>query len=214
MVQAVPIGSRQGRTTLYCAAGCVCCHRVRLVLREKDVEADVVELDAAALPEAFLELNPYGVLPTLADRELLLYGSALIAEYLDERYPHPPLLPPDPVGRAKVRLALARVDADWYAPIQRLQAGALPAAEAKVLRERLRDELAAAAGVLERQPYFLADELGLLDLSLAPILWRLQPLGIALPPAAARPLKRYAERLFARPAFRRSLDSVERGWAA
>lgn len=181
-------------------------HRVRLAIAEKSIGVDIIDADAHQPPEDLLDLNPYGSLPTLVDRDLVLYDSRVIMEYLDERFPHPPLLPSDPVNRARFRLALTRVEQDWYSLLEALEGAPEDADRA---RRTLTEGLAASVEVFAAKPFFLSDEPSLIDCSLGPLLWRLPYFTIALPTQAESVL-RYAERLFARQAFQQSLSSRER----
>lgn len=183
-------------------------HRTRIVLAEKGVEIDIISVTPGRFPEDLLDLNPDHSLPTLADRDLVLYDSRVIIEYLDERFPHPPLMPVDPVTRAQFRLALLRIERDWYPLANRIVADG-NGKDAEIARAQLRDLVLQTAPFFTVKPYFLGDEFSLVDASIAPILWRLQQLGIDLP-ADAAPLVKYANRLFARPAFRFSLTAEER----
>lgn len=183
-------------------------HRTRIVLCEKGVEIDIVSVTPGRFPEDLLDLNPDHSLPTLADRDLVLYDSRVIIEYLDERFPHPPLMPVDPVTRAQFRLALLRIERDWYALANRIVADSA-GKDADVARVQLRELVLQTVPFFTVKPYFLSDEFSLVDASIAPILWRLQQLGIDLPSDAA-PIVKYANRLFARPAFRFSLTAEER----
>ena len=193
--------------TLYSRPACPHSHRVRLVLAEKGIAMDVVNVEGNKLPEDLLDLNPYNSVPTLVDRELVLYDPRIIMEYLEERFPHPPLMPVDPVTRARFRLALYRVERDWYALVDEIeQSPNKPHARAKKV---LRESLLAASDAFAVKPYFLSDEFSLVDCSIAPILWRLPKYEIDLP-AQAKALHKYAERLFNRPAFKLSLTEVER----
>ncbi|MEN9706384.1 MAG: hypothetical protein RLZZ393_2263 [Pseudomonadota bacterium] len=183
-------------------------HRTRIVLCEKGVELDIVSVKPGPLPEDLLDINPDPSLPTLADRDLVLYDSRVIIEYLDERFPHPPLMPVDPVTRAQFRLALQRIERDWYGLAARIESeGAGKSGPA--LRGQLRDLVLQTSAFFTVKPFFLGDEFSLVDASIAPILWRLKHYGIDLPPDAA-PLVKYANRVFARPGFRYSLTPEER----
>ncbi len=195
---------------LFSSADDIWSHRTRIVLAEKNVPVDLVEIGPGSrYPEDLIDLNPYQSLPTLVDRELVLYDSRVIFEYLEERYPHPPLMPPDPVARAQVRLALFRFERDWY-PLAALLAPTPAAADSRgtEARERARRELRELvlqnAALFKSQRFVLGDECSILDVTLAPILWRLPQFGIELT-GEAESLMRYAQRLFARPAFRASL---------
>ncbi len=182
-------------------------HRTRIVLAEKTVQYETVEVRENALPEDLLDLNPYQTTPTLVDRELVLYDSRVIIEYLDERFPHPPLMPIDPVARAQFRVALYRIERDWYGLAQSIGDPSDRAASQKA-KEILRDSILASADVFKARPYFLSDEFSVVDATIAPILWRLARWDIDV--SAAQPIVRYANRIFARPAFRQSLSRLER----
>ncbi len=192
---------------LYSGPLCIHSHRVRLVLAEKGVEAERVAVDPDEPPAALLEHNPYGTVPTLVDRDVALYDPTIITEYLDERYPHPPLMPVDPVSRAKARLVVYRMERDWYALYERLEVAERN--HAKSARRALQESLVAAAELFEGQPYFLNDDFSIMDAVVLPLLWRLPPAGIALP-RAAEGIVSYAERLFATAQFQDSLTREER----
>lgn len=192
---------------LFSRPSCHLCHRTRVVLAEKGIRFELFEVDLADPPEDLLDLNPYHSVPTLVDRDLVLYESRVIMEYLDERFPHPPLMPIDPVNRARFRLALYRIENDWYPLLPRIESNRR--AEADRARLTLRDGLIASAAVFDAKPFFLSDEFSLVDCTLAPLLWRLPHLGIDLPPGA-RSVVAYGERVFSRPTFRHSLSAVER----
>lgn len=188
---------------------CQYSHRVRLVLAEKDVVADLMDVMPGEYPDYLGEVNPYGTVPTLVDRDLALYDSMIILEYLDERYPHPPLLPAYPVARANTRMLAHRVEKDWCSLARVIQdANTKEAARAKA-RKTLRESLIGVAPVFASLPYFMSEELTLVDCCLLPLLWRLPALGVELP-RAAQPLLDYMNRNFARPAFQASLSEQER----
>ncbi len=182
-------------------------HRVRIVLAEKGVTVEIVDVDPAHIPEDLHDLNPYGTVPVLVDRDLVVYQSRVIMEYLDERFPHPPLMPVYPVARAQHRLMIYRLDRDWYALVKQIEVGGDKVAQQA--RKALRDSLVQAAPLFEKQPYFLGDEFSLLDCAILPVLWRLPSLGVELP-TQARALHKYAERQFRRDSFRASLSPRER----
>jgi RNA polymerase-associated protein len=199
--------NRRSVMTLFSKANCTYSHRVRMVLAEKGISVDIVDIDPDNPPEDLRELNPYGGIPTLVDRDLVLYDANVIMEYLDERFPHPPLMPVDPVSRARSRLMLHRIDRDWCGLVEELGRG-----EGKALakpRKTLRDSLIAANEVFAAKPYFLSDEFSLVDCAVAPILWRLPSLGIKLPAQAAA-VSAYAERVFERESFLASMTETER----
>lgn len=182
-------------------------HAVRIVLAEKDINVDINYVSSDNLPEEITEINPYNTTLTLIDRELVLYDAQIIMEYLDERFPHPPLMPVDPVSRASNRQIRYRVIKDLYASVDEILSD-----DESVLanaRKNIRDHLTAISPVFAQKPYFMSDEYSLVDCCMAPLLWRLEHFGIKLP-AAAKPLQQYANRLFERPAFKLSLSTQER----
>ncbi|HCN46599.1 MAG TPA: stringent starvation protein A [Pseudomonas sp.] len=184
-------------------------HRVRIVLAEKAVSVEIIDVVAGSQPAKLLEANPYGSLPTLVDRDLALYESTVVMEYLDERYPHPPLLPVYPVARANSRLLVHRIQRDWCALVdQILDPRAKDAARAQA-RKELRESLTGVSPLFAEKPCFLSEEQSLVDCCLLPILWRLPILGIELP-RQAKPLLDYMERQFAREPFQASLSAAER----
>ena len=193
--------------TLFSAADDVLNHRVRMILAAKGVAFDLVLVDPANPPEDLIDLNPYQSLPTLVERELVLHSPTVVGEYLDERYPHPPLMPADPLGRARLRLAIVRIEQDWVPLIQTITTGSK--AQAEVARKRLRDLVAQSVPLFKAARFFLNAELSLADCTICPVLWRLSALGIALP-KDGKPIEDYANRLFRHPAFVRSLTDVER----
>lgn len=201
------VASRRSVMTLFSGDNDPYSHRVRIVLAEKGINVDIVSVEAGDLPEDLIDLNPYNSVPTLVDRELVLYGSAVIMEYLDERFPHPPLMPVDPVSRATNRLMLYRIEQDLYHHLD-LLADANEKVVSKAKKE-IRENLVMASVIFESKPYFLSDEFSLVDCALAPLLWRLPHYGISLPKQAAALLD-YAERIFARESFRESLTEQER----
>lgn len=201
------VANRRSVMTLFSGDSDVYSHRVRIVLAEKGINVDIVPVDAGNLPEDLIDLNPYNTVPTLVDRDLVLYSSQVIMEYLDERFPHPPLMPVDPVSRANNRLMLHRIEQDLYSQFDIVMSGGEKAV-AKAKKE-IRDNLVMVSPIFEQKPYFLSDEFSLVDCALAPLLWRLPGLNITLPKQAA-PLLGYAERIFARESFQASLSETER----
>jgi len=200
------LASRRSGMTLFSDSLCAHSHRARIVLAEKDITVDVVYVDQGDKPEDLADLNPYNSVPTLVDRDLVLYDSRVIIEYLDERFPHPPLMAVDPVSRAKSRLALYHIERDWYGLLPELTSGDKKAAAAA--RQILRESVLSTVELFKAKPYFLSDEYSLVDCTIAPILWRLPSFGIELPPPA-KAIQRYADRAFARPSFRESLSEHE-----
>ncbi|NVK43321.1 MAG: stringent starvation protein A [Oceanospirillaceae bacterium] len=185
-------------------------HRVRIVLAEKGVAVDIVDCTENDLPEDLSSLNPYNNLPTLLDRELVLYEPNVMMEYLDERFPHPPLLPVYPVARAESRLYMYRIQRDWCVLADTILAGKADAAEIERCRKELRDSLVAISPIFAEKEFFMSEEFSLVDCCLAPLLWRLPVMGIELPEAQCKPLLRYMKRIFERDAFQESLSEAER----
>lgn len=185
-------------------------HRVRIVLAEKGVAVEIIDSDPRNPPEEVASLNPYQSLPTLVDRELVLYEHNAMMEYLDERFPHPPLLPVYPVARAQSRLWMYRIRRDWCGLVDgALDQDAKEASRNKAKKE-LRESLIAVAPIFDEKPYFMSEDFSLVDCCVAPILWRLPEMGIELPEKQTKPLQNYMERLFARDSFQASLSDYER----
>lgn len=185
-------------------------HRVRIVLAEKGVTVEVVDVQGREPPE-LADLNPYNSLPTLVDRDLVLYESKIMMEYLDERFPHPPLLPVYPVARGESRQLMYRIERDWCHLVDALAAGG----NARTLekpRKELREGLLGVAPIFAEKPFFMSEEFTLVDCCMAPILWRLSSMGVELPSTRqSKPLLAYMDRLFNRGAFQASLSPQERG---
>jgi RNA polymerase-associated protein len=185
-------------------------HRVRIVLAEKGVTVDLIETDAAHPPAELSELNPYNSLPTLVDRELVLYESKVMMEYLDERFPHPPLLPVYPVARAESRLFIHRIEKDWCTLVDSIQHSRSDNVVSKSQKE-LREGLLAIAPIFTEKPFFMSEEFTLVDCCIAPILWRLPSLGVDIRASKqSKPLLSYMDSLFDREAFQESLSEQER----
>jgi stringent starvation protein A len=201
--------ARRAVMTLFSSPSDPWSHRARLVLAEKGLSIETIDVDQGKLPEDLLDLNPYHSVPTLVDRDLVLYDSRVIIDYLDERFPHPPLMPIDPITRAQFRVALYRLERDWYGLARDIEADPAGKAAAQS-RKVLTEAISASAEVFKAKPFFLSDEFSLVDASIAPILWRLPCFGIELP-TQAQPIIRYMNAIFARPTFRASLSAVERG---
>lgn len=182
--------------------------RVRIVLAEKGVAVDIVEISGDQHPEELADLNPYNSLPTLVDRDLVLYESKVMMEYLDERFPHPPLLPVYPVARAQSRLWMHRIEREWCSLVVQIENGTKK--EAESARKQLRESLVGISPIFEDMPFFMSEDFSLVDCCIAPILWRLPVLGIELPEKQVKPLLAYMERLFEREAFVSSLNEFER----
>ncbi len=193
--------------TLFSAKDCAVCHRVRLVLAAKGVSYEMIIVDPNNPPEDLIDLNPYHSVPTLVDRDLVLYAASVVGEYIDERYPHPPLMPLDPLARARLRLAMLRTEHDWVPLVQAIQHGAKSQADAA--RKRLREQLLTALPVFKSAKFFLNTEMSLADCAVAPIVWRLPALGIELP-REAKAIEDYGQRIFHNPGFARSMTPEER----
>ncbi len=185
-------------------------HRVRIVLAEKGVTVDLVEADSAHPPAELADINPYNSLPTLVDRELVLYDSHVMMEYLDERFPHPPLLPVYPVARAESRLFMRRIERDWCTLMDSIQNSRSDNVVKKATKE-LRESILGIAPIFAEKPFFMNDEFTLVDCCIAPILWRLPSLGVDIRPSKqSKPLLSYMESLFGRESFQQSLSEQER----
>ena len=184
-------------------------HRVRMVLCEKGVTVDVVDVEQSQKPEELSEINPYGTLPTLLDRELVLYKSTVIMEYLDERFPHPPLLPVYPVARAQCRLLMHRIELDWSTRVDVLMAGRGREAAMDKARKELRESLAAIAPVFADRPFFMSEDFTLVDCFVAPILWRLDALDLKMSARQLKPMQKYMNEMFERDTFQESLTEPE-----
>ncbi|KEA53796.1 MULTISPECIES: stringent starvation protein SspA [Mangrovibacter] len=193
--------------TLFSGPTDIYSHQVRIVLAEKGVSFEIENVETDDLPQDLIDLNPNQSVPTLVDRELTLWESRIIMEYLDERFPHPPLMPVYPVARGESRLYMHRIEKDWYSLMNIIMAGT---GDVETARKQLREELMAIAPVFGQKPYFLSDEFSLVDCYLAPLLWRLPLMGIEIAGAGAKELKGYMTRVFERDAFLASLTEAER----
>jgi RNA polymerase-associated protein len=201
------IANRRSVMTLFSKPTCIHSHRTRLVLSEKNINIDIASVDGPDLPEDLMDLNPYHTVPTLVDRDLVLYDSRVIIEYIDERFPHPPLMPVDPVTRAKFRLALFRIESDWYQLAEQFDADGDRKLASKS-KKMLRESILASVELFAAMRYFLSEDFSLVDCSIAPILWRLPIYGIELG-SQAEPIETYMKRVFARPSFQESLTELE-----
>ena len=184
-------------------------HRVRMVLAEKGVAVDIIEVDPGNKPEDLAEINPYNSVPTLLDRELVLYESTVIMEYLDERFPHPPLLPVYPVARAQSRLLIHRIETDWSGRVDLLMMGKGRETALDKARKELRESIVGIAPIFGETEFFMSDEFTLVDCCVTPILWRLPALDIKLPERSTRPMQKYMQKMFERDSFRTSLTEAE-----
>ena len=199
--------NRRSVMTLFSRPTDIHSHRTRLVLAEKNINIEIANVFGNDLPEDLMDLNPYHTVPTLVDRDLTLYDSRVIIEYLDERFPHPPLMPVDPVMRAQFRLALFRIETDWYSLAEEAEAtsdGKLSTKSRKLLRESILQ----STELFSAKPYFLSEEFSLVDATIAPVLWRLPVYGIELG-SQAEPIDKYMTRVFARRSFQQSLTELE-----
>lgn len=183
--------------------------RVRMVLAEKGVAVEVLDVDVANKPEDLMDLNPYGSLPTLIDRDLVLYQSQVIMEYMEERFPHPPLLPVYPVARAQSRLLVFRIEKDWCGLVDTLMGGTSRESVLEKSRKELREKLISVAPIFDEKPYFMSDDFTLVDCCVAPILWRLEEMGIDLPAKQTSGMQKYMQRIFDRETFQSSLSEAE-----
>ena len=201
------IANRRSVMTLFSGATDPWSHRTRLVLAEKGINIDFIDVDKGDLPEDLFDLNPYNSIPTLVDRELVLYDSRVIIEYLDERFPHPPLMPVDPVTRAQFRLALYRIERDWYSVVEDILKGGDRKSMVRACKV-LQDSIVSSVEIFTSKRFFLSDEFSLVDCTIAPILWRLPILNVKLPTQAGKILE-YMDNVFARQSFRDSLTELE-----
>ena len=193
--------------TLYSGTTCPFSQRCRIVLYEKGMDFQIHDVDLFNKPEDLAVMNPYNRTPVLVERDLILYESNIINEYIDDRFPHPQLMPADPVMRARARLFLFRFENELFCNIEALEKGNQKAADKA--RQMVRDSLAQIAPVFAKQKFMLGDEYSMLDVAIAPLLWRLDYYGVQIPKQAA-PILKYAERLFSRPAFIEALTPAEK----
>ncbi len=202
----VNLTNRKSAITLYSTDSCIESHPTRIVLHEKGIMADIQYVDPCDPPEDLLELSPNCSTPTMVDRDLVLFKTHIIMEYLDERFPHPPLHPMDPVSRARARMIVHRVDQDWYSLVKEIEASS----DKKSLKAKklLRERLLSSTSLFAANPYFMSNEFSLVDCFVAPLLWRLPSLGIDLP-KQAEGIKSYASRIFDRDSFQASLSEME-----
>ena len=202
------VSNRRSMMGLFSGNTCIRSHQVRFVLREKGITTDIQNVDGKKVPEDLIALNPYASIPTLTDRELVIYDSGVIIEYLDERYPHPPLMPVYPVARGNSRLMMYRIERNWYSVAEKIVKG--NAEESEAARVKLRNDLLTLAPIFAEYEYFMSEEFSLIDCYLAPLLWRLPELGIELIGPGSKELKIYMNRVFERDSFLASLTEAER----
>jgi RNA polymerase-associated protein len=201
------ITNKRSVMTLYSGAQDILSHRVRIVLAEKGVSYEVINVESRGKPEDLLELNPYASVPTLIDRELALYEANIITEYLDERFPHPPLMPVYPVARAKARLIIYRFEREWGPMVRKLETG--KATDVRAVAKELSTYIAQLAPIFNASPYFMGDEFTLVDCCIAPVLWRLPAWGVTFTPAESKAINKYTDRVFQRDSFQASLTEAE-----
>lgn len=201
--------AKRSSMTFYSDGYCHYSHRVRIVLAEKGVSVDIIECAGDNKPEDLAAINPYNSLPTIVDRDLVLYESKIMMEYLDERFPHPPLLPVYPVARGQNRLYVYRIEKDWSSLVDIIVANKSEES-VQAARQKLQEGLTAVAPIFADKPYFMSEEFTLIDCCMAPILWRLAILGVDIPKSKqTKPLFVYMDRLFSRDSFKQSLSEIE-----
>ena len=203
------LGDRQSSMLLYSDPRDQYSHRVRMMLAEKGVFVDLVDVDGSGPPDELADVNPYKSVPTLTDRDLALYDANIIMEYLDERFPHPPLLPVYPVQRALSRLWIYRIEKEWSGKLDPLIAGRGSEAFRAKTKIDLRASLISTAPIFSKKPFFMNEDFTLVDCCVAPILWRLKAAGIVLRDRRSRPLRNYMQKMFERDSFRKSLSEAE-----
>ena len=201
------IANRRSVMTLFSRPTDIHSHRTRLVLAEKNINIKISNIMGQDLPEDLMDLNPYHSVPTLVDRDLTLYDSRVIIEYLDERFPHPPLMPVDPVTRAQFRLVLFRIETDWYSIAEEVETSPDGKLGSKA-RKMLRESILQSTELFASRPYFLSEEFSLVDCTIAPLLWRLPIYGIDLG-KNAEPIEKYMDRVFARRSFQQGMTELE-----
>ena len=186
-------------------------HRVRIVMCEKGVTSEIIDTDSNNLTAEILEVSPYAELPVLVDRDVCLYDSVILMEYLDERFPHPPLLPVYPVSRAHIRLFIQRIQKDWCEMFDNLVSAKLSDSELKKTRQEFKSQIIALSPILKEKPFFMSEDFSLVDCCIAPILWRLPLIGIELQKdTKTKPIYAYMQRIFTKPCFINSLSELER----
>lgn len=192
---------------LYSGTTCPYSHRCRIVLFEKGMDFEVIDVDLQNKSEDVAAINPYNKVPVLVERDLILYEANIINEYIDERFPHPQLMPPDPVLRGRTRLFLHRFEQELYSHVDVIEQGVAKASDKS--RIAIRDNLTQLSQILTKQKFLLGDEFSMLDVAISPLLWRLERYGIQMSRDAA-PMMKYAERIFSRQGFIDALTSPER----
>ncbi len=201
-------GHKKSMLTLYSGATCPFSHRCRLVLHEKGMDFQIIDVDLLNKPEDLAVLNPYNQVPVVVERDLVLYESNIINEYLDERFPYPQLMPVEPAMRARARLLLYRFEEEIFSHVHLLEKNP-DEKTAEAARVAIREALIQLAPFFEKKLFLISDEITIVDIALAPLLWRLSSYGIKMPDNA-HAVYRYADRLFARPSFQESLTPSEK----
>ena len=203
--------SKRTSMALFSDAGDHYCQRVRIVLEEKGISSEIIDVNKNKLSDEILEVSPYATLPVLVDRDVALYDSVTLMEYLDERFPHPPLLPVYPVSRANMRLYIKRITNDWCSLFDSLVNDKLKEAQEKKMKKQLKSLILSTNPIFKEKPYFMNEEFSLVDCCIAPILWRLPQVGIDIPKDAKnKPINDYMKKVFTRKAFLSSLTEIER----
>ena len=186
-------------------------HRVRIVMAEKGVTGEIIDSDLDSLSDELLQVSPYAELPVLVDRDVCLYDSVVLMEYLDERFPHPPLLPVYPATRAEIRLFIQRIQKDWCEMFDNLVSAKLSDSELKKTRQEFKSQIIALSPILKEKPFFMSEDFSLVDCCIAPILWRLPLIGIELQKdTKTKPIYEYMQRIFTKSCFINSLSELER----
>ena len=186
-------------------------HRVRIVMAEKGITGEIIDSNLDSLSDELLQVSPYAELPVLVDRDVCLYDSVVLMEYLDERFPHPPLLPVYPVSRAEIRLFIQRIQKDWCEMFDNLVSAKLSDSELKKTRQEFKSQIIALSPILKEKPFFMSEDFSLVDCCIAPILWRLPLIGIELQKdTKTKPIYAYMQRIFTKPCFINSLSELER----
>ncbi|HVK56079.1 MAG TPA: glutathione S-transferase N-terminal domain-containing protein [Burkholderiales bacterium] len=194
-------------TTLYSGTTCPFSQRCRIVFHEKDIDVQIIDVDLFNKPAKLADLNPHNQVPVLVERDLVLFESNIINEYIEERFPHPQLIPTDPVMRARTRLYLFRFEQELFSQVQILEHGTPKQQENA--RNIINEQLTKIGPIFAKQKYILGDEFSILDIAIAPLLWRLSHYQIVIPKQGA-PLLQYADRIFSRRSFMNSLTAAEK----
>ena len=197
---------------LYSGTTCPFSQRCRFVLFEKGMDFEIRDVDLYNKPEDISIMNPYGQVPILVERDLILYESNIINEYIDERFPHPQLMPADPVMRARARLFLFNFERELFVHVQQIERRDHSKETAELMeraRLQIRDRLTQLTPIFIKNKFMLGEDFSMLDVAIAPLLWRLDHYAIEMPKSAA-PLMKYAERIFSRPAYIEALTPSEK----